>query len=76
MKKYQVLQGKFKNGRCDDYTIIAEFDTLKEARIYFDDLKNGLHRWTVLPYEALETILIKNGSLDNIIYSLIIKGVK
>ena len=76
MKKYQILQGKFTSNGCGDYTIIAEFDTLKEAKAYFNDLKDGLHGWKILPFEALETLLIKNGSLENIIDYHIIKGVR
>ena len=76
MKKYQILQGKFTSGGCGDYTIIGEYDTLKEAKAYFNDLKDGLHGWNLSPYEALETLLIKNGSLENIIDYHIIKGVR
>ena len=38
MKKYQILQGKFTSGGCGDYTIIAEYDTLKEAKTEFNYL--------------------------------------
>ena len=40
MKKYQILQGKFTSGGCGDYTIIAEYDTLKEAKTAFNYLKS------------------------------------
>ena len=76
MKKYQILQGKLSSGGCGDYTVIAEFDTLKEAKAYFNDLKDGLHGWKILPFEALETLNIKNGRLENIIDYDIIKGVR
>ena len=76
MKKYQILQGKLSSGGCGDYTIIAEFDTLKEAKAYFNEIKDGFHGWKILPYEALETLLIKYGSLENIIDYHIIKGMR
>ena len=73
MKKYQILQGKFSSGGCGDYTIIAEYDTLKEAKTTFNYLKDDLYGWNLSPYEVLETLIIKNGSLENIIDYHIIK---
>ena len=74
MKKYQVLQGKFTSGGCGDYTIIAEYDTLKEAKTEFNYLKDDLYGWNLSAYEVLETLIIKNGSLENIIDYHIIKA--
>ena len=76
MKKYQILQGKFSSVGCGYYTIIAEFDTLKEAKAEFNYLKDDINGWNLSPYEVLETLIIKNGSLENIIEYHIIKGVR
>ena len=76
MKKYQILQGKFTSGGCGDYTIIGEYDTLKDAKTVFNYLKDDLYGWNLSPYEVLETLIIKNGSLENIIDYHIIKGVR
>ena len=76
MKKYQILQGKFTSSGCGDYTIIAEYDTLKEAKTGFNNLKDDINGWNLSPYEVLETLIIKNGSLENIIDYHIIKGVR
>ena len=76
MKKYQILQGKFSSLGCGDYTIISEHDTLKEAKSAFNDLKEDTTGWNLYHNEALETLLIKNGSLENIIDYHIIKGVR
>ena len=76
MKKYQVLQGKFTSSGCGDYTIVSEHDTLKEAKTAFNYLKDDLYGWNLSPYEVLETLIIKNGSLENIIDYHIIKGVR
>ena len=76
MKKYQILQGKFTSSGCGDYTIIAEYDTLKEAKTEFNYLKDDVNGWNLSPYEVLETLLIKYGSLENIIDYHIIKGVR
>ena len=76
MKKYQVLQGKFTSSGCGDYTIIAEYDTLKEAKTEFNSLKDDANGWNLSPYEVLETLLIKYGTLENIIDYHIIKGVR
>ena len=74
MKKYQILQGKFTSSGCGDYTIIAEYDTLKEAKTAFNYLKDDLYGWNLSPCEVLETLIIKNGSLENIIDYHIIKA--
>ena len=74
MKKYQILQGKFTSSGCGDYTIIAEYDTLKEAKTEFNYLKDDINGWNLSPYEVLETLIIKNGSLENIIDYHIIKA--
>lgn len=76
MKKYQILQGKFKSSGCGDYTIIAEYDRLKEAKTEFNYLKDDINGWNLSPYEVLETLIIKHGSLENIIDYHIIKGVR
>ena len=76
MKKYQILQGKFTSSGCGDYTIVAEYDTLKEAKTEFNYLKDDINGWNLSPYEVLETLIIKNGSLENIIDYHIIKGVR
>ena len=76
MKKYQILQGKLSSGGCGDYTIIAEYDTLKEAKAYFNEIKDDTNGWNLSPYEVLETLIIKHGSLENIIDYHIIKGVR
>lgn len=76
MKKYQILQGKFTSGGCGDYTIIGEYDTLKDAKTVFNYLKDDLYGWNLSPHEVLETLIIKNGSLENIIDYHIIKGVR
>ena len=76
MKKYQVLQGKFTSSGCGDYTIIAEYDALKEAKTEFNYLKDDINGWNLSHYEVLETLIIKNGSLENIIDYHIIKGVR
>ena len=76
MKKYQVLQGKFTNAGCGDYTIIAEYDKLKEAKTEFNYLKDATNGWNLSPYDVLETLIIKYGSLENIIDYHIIKGVR
>ena len=76
MKKYQILQGKFTSSGCGDYTIIAEYDTLKEAKTEFNYLKDDINGWNLSPYQVLETLIIKNGSLENIIDYHIIKGVR
>ena len=76
MKKYQVLQGKFTSGGCGDYTIIAEFATLEEAKATFNYLKDDATGWNLSPYDVLETLIIKYGSLENIIDCHIIKGVR
>ena len=74
MKKYQILQGKFSSLGCGDYTLIAECDTLKEAKTAFNYLKDNLYGWNLSPYDVLETLIIKNGSLENIIDYHIIKA--
>ena len=74
MKKYQFLQGKFTSSGCGDYTIVAEYDTLTEAKTEFNYLKDDLYGWNLSPYEVLETLIIKNGSLEAIIDYHIIKG--
>ena len=76
MKKYQILQGKFSSAGCGDYTLIAEFVTLKEAKTTFNYLKDDTAGWNLSPYEVLETLIIKDGSLENIIDYHIIKGVR
>lgn len=76
MKKYQILQGKFTSSGCGDYTIIAEYETLKEAKTAFNYLKDDLYDWNLSPYDVLETLIIKHGSLENIIDYHIIKGVR
>lgn len=76
MKKYQILQGKFTSGGCGDYTIIAEYDTLKEAKTEFNYLKEDTTGWNLYHNEVLETLIIKYGSLENIIDYHIIKGVR
>ena len=74
MKKYQILQGKFSSLGCGDYTIMGECDTLKEAKTAFNYLKDNLYGWNLSPYDVLETLIIKNGSLENIIDYHIIRG--
>ena len=74
MKKYQILQGKFTSSGCGDYTIITECDTLKEAKTAFNYLKDNLYGWNLSPDDMLETLIIKNGSLENIIDYHIIKA--
>ena len=59
MKKYQILQGKFTSSGCGDYTIIAEFDTLKKAKSAFNDLKDDTNGWNLSPHEVLETLIIE-----------------
>ena len=76
MKKYQILQGKISFLGCGDYTIMGEYDTLKEAKTEFNYLKDDINGWNLSPYEVLETLLIKHGSLENIIDYHIIKGVR
>ena len=76
MKKYQILQGKFRSSGCGDYTIVTECDTLKEAKREFEALKDDANGWKLSPYEVLETLIIKYGSLENIIDYHIIKGVR
>ena len=74
MKKYQILQGKISCLGCGDYTIMGEYDTLKEAKSAFNDLKDDTSGWNLSPHEVLETLIIKNGSLENIIDYHIIRG--
>ena len=74
MKKYQILQGKISFLGCGDYTIMGEYDTLKEAKTAFNYLKDDLYGWNLSPYEVLETLIIKHGSLENIIDYHIIKA--
>ena len=76
MKKYQILQGKFTSSGCGDYTIVTECDTLKEAKSAFNDLEDDTTGWNLSPHEVLETLIIKYGSLENIIDYHIIKGVR
>lgn len=76
MKKYQILQGKISFLGCGDYTIMGEYDTLKEAKSAFNDLKWDTTGWNLYHNEVLETLIIKYGSLENIIDYHIIKGVR
>ena len=76
MKKYLILQGKVSSGGCGDYTVVAEYDTLKDAKAEFNYLKDDVNGWDLSPYEALETLIIKYGSLEIIIDYHMIKGVK
>ena len=76
MKKYQILQGKFTSSGCGDYTIVAEYDTLKEAKAEFNYLKDDTNGWNLSPYEVLETLIIKYEKHENIIEYHIIKGVR
>ena len=76
MKKYQILQGKFTSSGCGDYTIVAEVDTLKEAKREFEALKYDTKGWNLSPHEVLETLIIKYGSLEDIIDYYTFKGVR
>ena len=76
MKKYQILQGKFSSLGYGDYTIITECDTLKEAKSAFNDLKDDTAGWNLYHNELLETLIIKYGSLEDIIDYYTVKGVR
>ena len=76
MKKYQILQGKISFLGCGDYTIVTECDTLKEAKSAFNDLKDDTTGWNLSPHEVLETLIIKYGSLEDIIDYYTFKGVR
>ena len=76
MKKYQILQGKISFLGCGDYTIMGEYDTLKEAKSAFNDLKDDTAGWNLYHNELLETLIIKYGSLEDIIDYYTVKGVR
>ena len=76
MKKYQVLQGKISFLGRGDYTIMGEHDTLKEAKSAFNDLKEDTTGWNLYHNEVLETLIIKYGSLEDIIDYYTVKGVR
>ena len=76
MKKYQILQGKISFLGCGDYTIMGEYDTLKEAKTAFNYLKDDTSGWNLYHNEVLETLIIKHGSLEDIVDYYTVKGVR
>lgn len=66
MKRYQVLQGKIKKSGVGDYELMDEFDTLKEAREYFNKIKRDKRGYSSFrTSDVLETYIIKGDDWDN-----------
>ena len=66
MKRYQVLQGKIKKSGVGDYELMDEFDTLKEAREYFNKIKRDKRGYgRFINGEVLETWLIKDDNWED-----------
>ena len=66
MKRYQVLQGKISSMGTGDLELVNEFNTLKEAREYFNKIKkdkNGFSSYR--QSDTLETWILKENDWDN-----------
>ena len=66
MKRYQVLQGKISVSGVGDYELMGEFDTLKEAREYFNKIKRDKRGYSSFRNSnVLETYIIKEDDWEN-----------
>ena len=66
MKRYQIYQGKFSESGVGDYELMEEFDTLKEAREYFNKIKRDKRGYSSFrTSDVLETWLIRNEDWEN-----------
>ena len=65
MKKYQVLQGKIKNNGSGNYNVVKEVDTLEEAIVEFNQIKNEKRGWgRFVNGDVLETWLLESNNWD------------
>lgn len=64
--KYQVLQGKIKRSGVGDYNLMGEFNNLKEAQEFFNEIKNDKtgYGFNKNAREHLETFLLKNNDYE------------
>lgn len=68
MNKYQVIQGKFTRSGNGNYHLMGEFDSIIEAEIYFDKIKEDTSGYGSFKNGAtLETLLLRNNDFDGAI---------